>query len=173
MLKTLTKILALGVLCGAALATHANEAPKFKPTKSHVIAGKWRGEMKGQTNIIGKAYIGPSNTSVNVFHVWTGPSSNRTHCRYMLTRVGKLKDKSVLFKEKNNGVKSCRPHAIRVKRVGLKFIEIVRMDINTNREIWRGNLKLMKNRRPPRQNHDSEIEKWIKSPIDQTINKIW
>lgn len=176
MIRQLSKLILLGIACSASMMIQAQdqtqkEQQNFKQTDSTSLTGMWRGEMRGKGDIIGKAYIGPSSTSHNVFHVWDGPLNNRHHCRYPLERMGEQADKSVVYKEKSTGNSSCKPQVVKFKRVGAKFIEATRFDPDTKAELWKGNLK-RKWKKKPAQQQDSSLIRWLTHPIDQITDHL-
>lgn len=115
---------------------------KMTPTKKTSIIGKWKGSLKGpEGKILGKAYMG-SKANTSVLHTWTG-KNNQEHCRYPLRRIEVLKDKSVLYKEESKSPK-CHAMMVRIKRIGLKYVELTRFEMESGKEMWKGDMRMKK-----------------------------
>lgn len=154
-MKSKLKIALLGLAITCCSLSISAAPSKMTPAKSPSIVGKWKGNLNGKSGkILGKAYIGRKDTT-SVLHTWTG-SGQQDHCRYPLRRIETLKDKSVIYKEESAS-RSCKPLMVRVKRIGLKYVQLTRFDPITNQDVWNGKMRMKKRWKSKHKSSSSSI----------------
>lgn len=154
-MKNMLKSALLCVVLACCTSSIYAATGKMTPPKSPSVVGKWKGNLNGKSGkIIGKAYIGRKDTT-SVLHTWAG-SRQQNHCRYRLRRIETLKDRSVIYKEGSTS-RSCKPLMVKVKRVGLKYVELTRFDPTTNQDVWKGEMRMKKRLKSKHRSRSSSI----------------